>query len=473
MASIRSAACTDVGRVRQHNEDNYFVDPDAGLYIVADGMGGHAAGEVASAMAIDIVRRHLERGAADVKGAGDPQADRAAENAVRAAIAAACADIFAQGRASSRQRGMGTTLSMLWLRGLRATIGHVGDSRIYRLRRGVVEQITEDHSLVNELLRQGKIKAPEELARRFKNAITRAVGVHREVEPFVETLEVLPDDRFLLCTDGLHEYLDDQAIRTALSASDLDAAARSLVERANRGGGKDNITCVLIVVEDVAEETDEVRATTAQLDALRRLYVLRHLAWSELAAVLRACSVRHVEAGELVCSAQGALDGLHVVLTGAVDVMVGERAIATLEQGAHFGEAALTGAPECPADLVAREETELLVLGREAFERLVADLPRVGLKLWWAVADALAVRVNRLASAARPRCADGDDTARETVLTALRPGAVELDAADDRPLHSAIEQLPEAIEALVVPFGGGNAQPARRPAATHSLESST
>ena len=367
---------------------------------------------------------------------------------------------------------MGTTLSLLWLRGLRATIGHVGDSRIYRMRRGVVEQITEDHSLVNELLKQGKIKAPEELARRFKNAITRAVGVHREVEPFVETLEVLPGDRFLLCTDGLHEYLDEQAIRTALSASDLDAAARNLVERANRGGGKDNITCVLVAVDEVTRQADEVRTATARLDALRRLHLLRHLAWSELAAVLRACSVRRVEAGEHVVSAHGALGGLHVVVAGAVDVVAGERVLAALERGSHFGEAALISVSQCPADLVAREQTELLVLSRDAFERLALEVPAVGVKVWWAVANALAERVSRLAVAAQAQRAAGDDVARKTVLTALRPGAIDLEAADHRPIHATIEPLPPAIESLVVPFGRSNAQRAQPSTCPRTPESS-
>lgn len=242
---------TDIGRRRMSNEDAFLLDNDLGLYVVADGMGGHAAGEVASREAVDTVMGMVRRGyqAVDRFVEEGPNGDnvRAVQRLLESAVQAATYMVFAIAENDPDQRGMGTTVSALLLMETHAVVAQVGDSRIYLVRHGGVYQLTEDHTLVAWQVKQGIISEAEAEMSPHKNVITRAVGSRDYVQVDTQTIEVGPGDVFLLCSDGLHGYLKDEEILDALLAGP-EAAVSRLVDMANARGGRDNITAVVVEV---------------------------------------------------------------------------------------------------------------------------------------------------------------------------------------------------------------------------------
>jgi serine/threonine protein phosphatase PrpC len=238
---LRAGAATDVGRVRTVNEDHLLVDN--GLFAVADGMGGAAAGEVASAVAIDALHAVFSEAA-----------DRTSDALIGAALAANRA-VWDQAEAHPEMRGMGTTLVALALvEGPKLAVINVGDSRLYAFHRGDLRQVTDDHNLVAEMVAEGRISKEEAEFHPRRNIMTRALGVDPDVPvDLFEVEEVSPGDRFLLCSDGLpREIKDDQIASMLRRLADPDEAAKELVEEAKRQGGNDNITVVVVDVVDPA-----------------------------------------------------------------------------------------------------------------------------------------------------------------------------------------------------------------------------
>jgi serine/threonine protein phosphatase PrpC len=237
-----SAGRTDPGRVRRRNEDSFVLDPP--LFAVADGMGGAQAGEVASRLTAAAFREYHE---AD----GLPPGER-----LPAIIQEANRRIYERATSDQGVSGMGTTVTAALLTGGRVTLGHVGDSRAYRIRNGELEQLTDDHSLVGDLMRSGRLTAEEAEAHPQRSVITRALGTDPEVDVDTLTIEAEPGDLFLLCSDGLTTMVaDDDIVGIIAAAPTLDDAARTLVKAANSGGGEDNVTVVLFRVE--GEETSD------------------------------------------------------------------------------------------------------------------------------------------------------------------------------------------------------------------------
>jgi protein phosphatase len=241
---------TDLGRKRTTNEDAFYVDDELGLYVVADGMGGHAAGEVASREAVDTLYGMVKRGVRGLRELVDPlsEADaRAACRLMESAVQAATYFVFSIAEIDRDKSGMGTTLSALLVLGDYAVTAQVGDSRIYRIQDDV-EQLTEDHTLIAWQLKQGLI-TPQEAARSpHRNVITRAVGNREYVQVDTKCVPLTAGVRFLLCSDGLHGYLKDSDIPPVVAMGGTDACAR-FIRLANDRGGKDNITAVLVEID--------------------------------------------------------------------------------------------------------------------------------------------------------------------------------------------------------------------------------
>ncbi len=232
---------TDVGRARDGNEDSYLVQPP--LFVVADGMGGHLAGEVASQTAIRVITDQYE---------SDPAS---ADSQLAAYVQEANRAIHAKSEESPDLSGMGTTCTLLFLDGTDAHFVHVGDSRAYLFRQGEMSQITEDHTLVERMVKEGRIQRNEAARHPQRNVITRALGLDEDVNVDTVDIVVRTGDRLLLCSDGLNSMLDDEEIRSLLeSEPDAQSTADRLVERANEAGGDDNITVIVIDVgrEDTA-----------------------------------------------------------------------------------------------------------------------------------------------------------------------------------------------------------------------------
>ena len=247
MTRYRSAARTDVGMKREHNEDSFLVNEDLGLYIICDGMGGHAGGETASRLAVQTVERELLSARLrpdDPFASQAPLQDSPLAAALREAVEGACAAVYRTSRANPELQGMGTTCISLLLVDGKAIVGHVGDSRAYLVRDGEVHQLSDDHSLVNEQVRAGLLSAEEAKHSRLKNIITRSVGFEEDVLVDVLGLATRPGDRFLLCSDGLANLVDNNEIRDHLLQHELDEVPAKLIQLANDRGGDDNITVV-------------------------------------------------------------------------------------------------------------------------------------------------------------------------------------------------------------------------------------
>jgi protein phosphatase len=239
-----SFGLTDVGRRRENNQDRLLVDDARGVYAVADGMGGHAAGEVASRIAIEALADAMSNGDFDAGSLVAEEAAQRLESAFVEGNRRICESVVTRGE----WRGMGTTIVALVALADRAVIGHVGDSRAYLLRDGVLRRLTNDHSWVSEQVRLGLLSDEEADRHPMRNIITRALGNREELEVDLTEQPLQADDIFLLCSDGLNTMLSDDEIGGILGnhGEDPEAACRTLVDEANARGGEDNITVVIL-----------------------------------------------------------------------------------------------------------------------------------------------------------------------------------------------------------------------------------
>ena len=246
---------SDVGRVRKHNEDAFIIDESLGLYVVADGLGGHAAGEVASEEAVYNIRGWVRRERPKVESLitdpYDVDQQNVAEQIIRGAIQAATYLIHSMAEFDETKAGMGTTTSVLMLLGRVAIIGQVGDSRIYLARDGQIAQITDDHTLIAAQIREGMLTPEEARYAPHRNVITRAVGSHEYVEVDTRVVETIPGDRFLLCSDGLHGYVEEPDEMLPLLSLPVALVTQRLIDSANTRGGKDNSTAIVVEVHEV------------------------------------------------------------------------------------------------------------------------------------------------------------------------------------------------------------------------------
>lgn len=422
---IRFAALTDVGKKREHNEDNFLVDKKLGLFVVCDGMGGHAAGEVASAIAVRTFHEEIKKGSDLIE---DYIANKTGSEKVTAsdiqrmlefAINRASSRVHAEAEKDSKKRGMGTTLVCLLVVGNQAFLTYVGDSRIYMVRDGVLQQMTEDHTVYNELIRRKKMSREQVEKLAQKNAITRAVGVYEHAEPDSLMVDLLAGDRFLLCTDGLYQYFEEdlESMGRHIMDPDMDAGIKLLVDGANQAGGSDNITGVVVMVGD-AKERDEDRAKHLQLkrDILARMPLFRPLNDRELLRVLQVTDVVPYKPGQVVMQ-EGERGGeLFIVLGGTLKVVRGETELATLSPGDHVGEMALVRSQPRSATVVSAGESELMVIRRTEFFEILRKEHQLAVKLLW---QFLGVLADRLAETNRELGQAREELAAEDITDAL------------------------------------------------------
>lgn len=254
---LRSVGRSDVGRKRQINEDSFFRDDKRGFYVVADGVGGHNKGEIASREAVEQLTMWVTGASHDLDRlaerilAGDSECVWEVRRLLESGVKSACYMVFGMAELDPEKKGMSTTLSALLICANLAFAAHVGDSRVYRVRRNNVLQLTEDHTLINYKVKHGMMSRAEAEKAAGKNVITRAVGHKDYVQVDTADLDVTRGDRFLLCSDGLHGYLpDDKEVADLCADGELEECADAAIALANQRGGKDNITAVVIEVQD-------------------------------------------------------------------------------------------------------------------------------------------------------------------------------------------------------------------------------
>jgi protein phosphatase len=376
--NVAVGASTDVGRVRQGNEDSYFVEVP--LFAVADGMGGHAAGDIASATAVEVIQQHRDEIRADHP------------DSLATAIREANRAIWDRAANEPTLHGMGTTCTMILIDGTSALVAHVGDSRAYHFRNGQLRQITDDHTLVGRLVREGKLQ-PEDAARHpQRSMVTRALGVDADVEVDNLTVELEHGDRLIICSDGLTGMVSEPEISEVLeSETDPQRASAVLVERANQAGGEDNITVIVIDVgaeqaaaPPVAEHRSDLgeRVGTdpaADTDYHRAIEVTpRRSPW--LRRILVTLVVLAVVAGGAVFAARYALSNSWYIGVDTDDVVTIYRGIPdevaglTLREVHERSEIELTDLPSFKRDEVT---AGIKVDSLEDAQNTVSDLERL------------------------------------------------------------------------------------------------
>lgn len=246
---VKVNGLSDVGLVRQNNEDVWEGVPSVGLYVLADGMGGHQAGEVAARETVSLLTRILKK---KLVSMGPSASIEECKLLLSKAIIHVNASIFKMSRNNPDFKGMGTTLCCLLFRQEGLIFAHVGDSRIYRLREGELERMTKDHSLLSELIDNGQLDEWQANDFAYKNIITKAIGTEPRMEPVVDSCKVQHNDTYFMCSDGLSDLLSDAEIRIVLESSSSNReAVDQLIREANRKGGNDNITVVIAKVEEI------------------------------------------------------------------------------------------------------------------------------------------------------------------------------------------------------------------------------
>ena len=247
-SALEVATATHPGMVRSHNEDSIAADAQIGLAVLADGMGGYNAGEIASGIAVELIRTEMTKALAERDA--DGLDGSAAERLIEEHGARANSAIFRAAQDHPQYAGMGTTLVIALWHDNRMSVGHIGDSRLYRLRGATLEQITRDHSLLQEQIDSGMITREQARHSQNKNLVTRAVGIDPHVDTEVHTYTVQPGDVYLLCSDGLSDMVTEEDIQTTLSSlqANLPLAAQQLVQQAIDNGGRDNVSVILVRV---------------------------------------------------------------------------------------------------------------------------------------------------------------------------------------------------------------------------------
>lgn len=388
---LRFHARTDVGLKRRQNEDALLALDDYGLFVVADGVGGRKAGELASAITVDTFQAYAPR-LKEAVDAWSADPSQASKNEVLSildeAANTASGRVFETAHGTGRE-GMTTTLAAMVIGGGAAFIVHVGDSRVYRLQHGRLQQLTEDHSLLNEQIKAGLLKPEDAATSRNKNVITRAVGLYPSVHADTLWVELLEGDRLLVCSDGLSDLVRPDRMIELLRKPDVQAAVEGLVDEALAHGGKDNISAIAVD----AHSNLDVDAVNARARVMERLFLFEDLPYQARMRVGRIISDRRVVAGETIVREGQAGDTMYVVVQGTFSVIVGRREVATLREGEHMGELSLIDDSPRSATIVARTAGLLLAIERDALRQWCAVEPAVGTRILWKLLSKLSQRL--------------------------------------------------------------------------------
>lgn len=391
---------TDVGRSRTHNEDYILVEPDLGLFLVCDGMGGHAAGEVASETAAKAIHRHVASQSHVLNGFdGSAAACEAVETLLRTAIQAASAEVFDLARGGQGRHGMGTTCISLIVVGGKGFMGHVGDSRMYMVRENRVWQLSQDHTFFNDAVRNGMMSYEEARSSPWANMITRGVGIQRSVTVDTLVFDIVENDTLLLCSDGLTAYVQEaHEIASLLADPALPALPKKLVRVANERGGGDNISAVVVrgVPELPARVEDSMRRVkvTQNLQTLRHIALFMDLADTELVRLFAKFTAVERRPGEVVIREGDNTDSMFVIVEGDVQISRGGKVVATLSRGAHFGEMGLLNQRPRSATVTVTSPTQVLVLERGPFNEVLREDTGLAAKLLYKLAQILSLRLD-------------------------------------------------------------------------------
>ncbi|HNW82462.1 MAG TPA: protein phosphatase 2C domain-containing protein [bacterium] len=403
-----SFSLTDTGLKRKNNEDALIDMPGTGLFAVADGMGGEQYGEVASETAVNSVKAYVKenRAVIDAFSMSETQENRnQVLNMLADALRTANTKIHREAEKMKLSGKMGTTLTVLLAVENTGFMVHAGDSRLYMIRGPEVSQLSTDHTVANDYKKQYG-ESDEGFDERFNGILTKAVGIQEYVEPEKLTFTIAPNDRYLLCSDGLYNALgpDQKSVLEMLCSREhevenedgfLSKASDRLLDIVYKNGAKDNITTVLVSAFSMDEE--EVTGTKELIrkyDAVRKIELFEKLDYKELLAVMERTEIRTYNRFDVISRMEADDKELFIILEGKVSSLKGSKHIKTFREGDHIGEVAFLTEEKPQFNLFVDKPSTFLVIKRSVFSKLALDNPALGVKLLWQLATVLARQTN-------------------------------------------------------------------------------
>lgn len=385
---IHNYGLTDVGQKREHNEDCMLSLPESNLFIVCDGMGGYAAGEVASDLASKYTAAHIQKNKKIIqafKESPTPNNKKEVHLLLEDAISKASSHVFEVASKDESKKGMGTTIVLLLVIEGFGFVAHCGDSRCYLIRDEEAHQITDDHSMVNEMVKQGILSKDKAEQHPQANLVTRAVGIQPFAQADVLTSELMEGDKFILCSDGLSGYLTDSQLFKLSGKAKNDKLPQLLIDHANKSGGKDNITAILVSVGSETAPPAHPEDVTAQkkIKALKKISLFKNFGFKELSQILEVTDVKTYKENEVIVEEGTLGQEMYVILSGHVNVDVAGKIVKVLKPGQYFGEMSLIDQSPRSASITTTEPTKVLLLSRKKLFGLLKKESRVGMKMFW------------------------------------------------------------------------------------------
>ena len=389
---IRHSAQTHPGKKRSQNEDALLALPEYGLFVVADGVGGRAAGEVASALTIETFREAAPSLHAAI-GRYEQKREWASRNEVLEALDAICQRatqrVYEESEALGK-RGMTTTLVVALVGGGAAFVAHVGDSRAWLVRDGLIRQLTEDHSMVNELVRTGQMTYEEARRSRYRSVITRAIGLYPTVQADLMSIEILPGDRLVLNTDGLSDPVATDVIENIACQDDVDTSTGKLITAALDAGGPDNISVVLVE----PEATPKTEAARARAQVMEELFLFKGLPFHARLRVSRICRELFFTPGQELLHEGTTGDSMYVIVQGSVTVTRQGVPLASLTTGEHVGELGLLEDHQRTATVTGASYGSVIVIRRDELHEFCQREPALGNQMLWRMLRTLGARLS-------------------------------------------------------------------------------
>jgi serine/threonine protein phosphatase PrpC len=396
-----ASGATHTGRVRDRNEDYLLMDQEIGLYLVCDGMGGHSAGEVASQLTATTIGRVLRENVETMRSYAEdpkPRTRRKVRDVIEKAVQEACQAVWKTAVKDKGKQGMGTTVALMLVCGRNAFVAHVGDTRVYLVRNQTLCQLTEDHSLFNDILKQGTLTAEQARAHPHSNALTRAVGIQPGVQTDILHVEIMLGDRYLICSDGLSGPVPGPDILSLLQRSVVAEIPDALIGAANERGGRDNVTAVVVTVEEESRglrTLDHSAMVAEKIEALRRIPMFSDFDYKQLVKFVEIGEVRLVRPGEVLIREGEADASVYVILRGNAEVLRGGEVVNRLGPGDYFGEMSLIDRVPRSATVVAGQAMTFLVLERDRFFGVLKSDASMATKVLWSIVQKLNRRLRQ------------------------------------------------------------------------------
>ena len=390
---------TDLGKKRSINDDFLLMDDELHLFIVCDGVGGHVSGNVASELCAQTVRQIVSENKPQI---AKYNADRTLKNralvagVLQKAVLAASEKIFMLSEIDVTKRGMCTTLVAVLILDDYAVIAHVGDSRVYILRGQQMHQLTEDHKYATEMVKNGTLSAEEAARSPHGNIISRAVGHQKLVEVDTLQLELLNGDTFLLCSDGLTEYLDKSELASQMlstKSDEMEKLPAEFIRLANERGGRDNITALTVRVNSTKDHATEILNILKKMEIVGKIPLFRYLGFQDVTKILSLAQVRKFSAGTVLALEGSLSEEMFIIAQGKVAVKKADQTIVERIKGEIIGEMGLFDHAPRSASLLAAEETIVLVLERKELLSLLRKDSQLAVKFLWALTHDLNQRL--------------------------------------------------------------------------------